>query len=68
MKINKIKWLFKSLGSNVFKFIINPTSHDHLSLTIRNVQLSDRGMYKMSAENEAGSDAATVTVNVFGKS
>ena len=67
VKHNNIKWLFKSLGSDMFKFI-NPTSHDRLSLTIPNVQLNNRGKYKMSAENEAGSDAATVTVDVFGKS
>ena len=63
---NNIKWLFKSLGSDMVKFI-NPTSPDRLSLTISNVQLSNRGIYIMSAENEAGSDVATVTVNVFGK-
>ena len=63
---NNISWLFKSLGSDVFKFI-SPTSPDNLSLIIHNVQLSDRGMYKVSATNEAGTDEATVTMDVFGK-
>ena len=66
VKRNNITWLFKSLGSDVFKSI-SPTSPDHLSLTIHNVQLSDRGMYKMSATSEAGTDEGTVTVDVFGK-
>ena len=62
----KILWQVKPLNSDTFRSII-PTSPDRLSLTIPNVQLSDRGMYKMSAENEAGADEAIVTVNVLGK-
>ena len=63
----KIQWQVKSLNSETFRSI-NPTSPDRLSLTISNVQLSNRGIYKMSVENEAGTDEATVTVDVFGKS
>ena len=63
----KIQWQVKPLNSETFRSI-NPTSPDRLSLTISNVQLSNRGMYIMSAENEAGTDEATVTVDVFGKS
>ena len=68
--LSNILWFFKSLDLNTFKPINSQVlSSDHLSLTIANVQLSDRGMYKMSAENEAGIGEATITLDVltFGK-
>ena len=68
--LSNILWFFKSLDSNTFKPISSQVlSSDRLSLTIANMQLSDRGMYKMSAENEAGVGEATITLDVltFGK-
>ena len=63
---NNISWEVKPLDSKTFRSI-KATSADCLSLQILNVKLSDRGVYKMSAKNEAGTDEATVTVDVFGK-
>lgn len=66
MEHNNISWEVKPLDSKTFRSI-KATSADCLSLQILNVKLSDRGVYKMSAKNEAGTDEATVTVDVFGK-
>ena len=68
--LNNILWFFKPLDSNTFKPINSQAlSSNRLSLTIANLQLSDRGMYKLSAENEAGVGEATITLDVltFGK-
>ena len=67
VKIDNIQWQVKSLDSETF-ILINSTSSDHLSLIISNVQLSNRGLYKMLAENEAGISKATVVLDVYGKS
>ena len=53
--------MVKSNESNHFMF-----SDDLLSLTIFNVQISDKGTYKISVTNEAGTREATITLDVYG--
>ena len=67
VKVYNIQWQFKPLGNETF-ILIYSTSSDRLSLTISNVQLSNRGLYKMLAQNEAGISEATVVLDVYGKS
>ena len=67
VKVYNIQWQFKSLDSETFNSI-NSTSSDHLSLTISNVQLKDRGSFKVLAQNEAGISEATIVLDVYGKS
>ena len=69
VKLYNIQWQFKSLDSETFNSINSERlSEDHLSLAISNVQLSNRGLYKMIAQNEAGISEATVVLDVYGKS
>ena len=69
MKVDNIQWQVKPLGNETFNSINSEVlSEDHLSLTISNVQLSNRGLYKMSAQNEAGIGEATIALDVYGKS
>ena len=69
MKVYNIQWQFKSLDSETFNSINSDLlSEDHLSQTISKVQLSNRGLYKMLAENEAGISEATIVLDVYGKS
>ena len=67
VKVYNIQWQVKRLDSEAFmsieRFFENP-----LSLIIPNVQLRDRGLYKMSAQNEAGIGEATIVLDVYGKS
>ena len=67
MNVDNIQWQVKPLGNETF-ILINSTSSNHLYLTISNVQLSNRGLYKMSAQNEAGIGEATIVLDVYGKS
>ena len=67
VKIDNIQWQVKPLGNETF-ILINSTSTDCLSLTISNVQLSNRGSYKMLAQNEAAIGNATIVLDVYGKS
>ena len=41
-------------------------SVDRLAVTITNLSLSDEGVYSLMATNPAGSDSATITVDVQG--
>ena len=41
-------------------------SADRLSVTITNLSLSDEGVYSLMATNPAGSDSATIMVDVQG--
>ena len=66
VKVYNIQWQVKPLGNETF-ILINSTS-SNLYLTISNVQLSTRGIYKMSAQNEAGIGEATIVLDVYGKS
>ena len=69
-KKDNINWKFKPLGSEIFNYTINSRflSPDRLSLTIFNVQLKDRGVYKIIVSNEMGTKEATVFLDVYGKS
>ena len=61
-----ITWLFKSLRA--FEYIPikqDGLSSDRLSLTITNVQLRHRGLYKIIAHNAAGKGEATIQLNVY---
>ena len=64
-----IHWKFKPLGSEIFNSTINARalSPDQLSLTISNVQLKDRGVYKIIVSNEVGTREATTFLDVYGK-
>ena len=67
MKIYNIQWQVKRLDSEGFMFISPDLYFENpLSLIIRNVQLRDRGLYKMSAQNEAGISEATIVLDVYG--
>ena len=69
MKVYNIQWQVKPLGNETFNSINSEVfSEDRLSLTISNIQLSNRGLYKMLAQNEAGKGEATVVLDVYGKS
>ena len=65
VNVDNIQWQVKPLGNETFN-LINSTSSNHLYLTISNVQLSNRGLYKMLAQNEAGIGEATVVLDVYG--
>ena len=68
VKVYNIQWQFKPLDSNTFNsFNSELLSENRLSLIISNVQLSNRGLYKMLAQNEAGISEATVVLDVYGK-
>ena len=69
VKVYNIQWQFKPLDSEIFNTIDSELlSEDRLSLIISNVQLSNRGLYKMLAQNEAGIGEATIVLDVYGKS
>lgn len=65
--ISSIQWYFQPLAVNMYSSI-NSTllSGDRLTLTLPNVQLSDRGMYRINITSEAGSVQSTVNLDVFG--
>ena len=65
VKVDNIQWQVKPLRNETFN-LINSTSSNHLYLTISNVQLSNRGLYKMLAQNEAGIGEATIVLDVYG--
>ena len=66
VRVDNIQWQVKPLGHETF-ILINSTTSDHLSITISNVQLSNRGLYKLLAQNEAGIGKATIVLDVYGK-
>ena len=69
VKVYNIQWQVKPLGHERFNTIDSKLlSEDRLSLTVSNVQLSNRGLYKMSAQNEAGIGEGTIVLDVYGKS
>ena len=69
MKVYNIQWQVKRLDSEGFVFIsLDLFFENPLSLIIPNVQLRDRGLYKMSAKNKAGISEATIVLDVYGKS
>ena len=69
VKVYNIQWQVKPLGHEIFNSINSELlSEDRLSLTISNVQLNNRGLYKISAQNEAGIGEATIVLDVYGKS
>ena len=69
MKVYNIQWQVKPLGNETFNSIKSDLlSEDRLSLTISNIQLSNRGLYKILAQNEAGKVEATIVLDVYGKS
>ena len=68
VKVYNIQWQFKPLGNETFNSIKSEfLSEDRLSLTISNVQLSNRGLYKLLAQNEAGIGEATIVLDVYSK-
>lgn len=62
-----ILWQFQPLMSNEYLTISHGLSFDHRSLTISNVHLNHSGNYTMFAANNAGTAAASVSLNVYGK-
>lgn len=62
-----IHWMFQPLGNDTSSTEDSPhLSSDHLSLTIFNVALNDRGLYKVTVTNKAGRSEATITLDVYG--
>ena len=64
---SNITWEFNDAVINVgpdtrYTFSANP-----LLLTISNVSLTDRGSYKLTANNRAGDNSASVILNVNGE-
>ena len=68
VKVYNIQWQVKRFDSDRFMFISPELFGNPLSLIIPNVQLRDRGLYKMLAQNEAGISEATIVLDVYGKS
>ena len=65
-----VQWYFQSSAENLTipnnntkKYMFSADQH---SLTILNVQLSDVGIYRIEAENIAGSNRAEIVLFVYG--
>lgn len=66
-QISNFTWKFRALDFDTY-VSINSTliSDDHLSLRLPEVQLNDRGLYRISVTSEAGLVYSTVILDVFG--
>lgn len=64
---NNIYWYFKRYRTDAFLPIPSPSlSEDRLSLFIARAQTTERGMYRVSVTNEAGTTESVMILHVIG--
>ena len=67
---DRLIWQFQRAGSTVMSTLIGDASHvfssNRRSLTITNVRLSDEGVYRLTAENAAGTSTDFINLTIYG--